>query len=103
MNEGSILCSIQRALLGHVTPNLRAVYVILDDDIKTLVFYYDKSLSEDEEELASLADTEFISDCRADDATDCKVIVLPYPEETPKDGLCAYLRYEPPFNDDRNE
>ena len=95
MNQGFILCSIQCALLDHVTPNLRAVYVILDNDIKTLVFYYEQPLSEEEEELASLTDTEFISDFPADERIDCKVIVLPYPEIIPKVGLCAYRRYEP--------
>jgi hypothetical protein len=56
-------------------------------------FYYDIHPTEDEMELASLTDTEFISDF-PDDNTDCKVITLPYPTPIPKNGLCVYKRYE---------
>lgn len=77
-----ILCSIQRALLGYITPNLRAVYVEIESQNSCqLVFYYDKVLSEEEEELASLVDTEFISDFPSDYETDCTIKVVSYPKK----------------------
>ncbi len=92
-----LLISVCGALFGHVTPNLRALYVVLDDEVTRLMFYYDTPLSELEEELASLTDTEFLADF-PNDKTDFKVIVLPYPAKIPQSGLCVYLRYEPSIN-----
>lgn len=92
------LCSIQRALLGKVTPNLRAVCLVLSDEKKHLFFYYNTPPSEEEEELASLADTEFISDFPSPDyQTDCTISVIPYPKKMPENGYYVYLRYEQPF------
>lgn len=100
-NISNILCSILRALRGNVTPNLRAVYVLLDDDEYHLVFYYDKGMTEDEEELASLADTEFIADF-PENKTNCTVKVLEYPNKIPKDGICVFLRWEPSISNSSN-
>jgi hypothetical protein len=94
MHINSIRLSMQVHLLGHITPNLRAVYVQIRDNIITLVFYYDNPPSEDEQELASLVHTEFISHSSYDYKTDYQVITLPYPAWIPKDGVCVYLRYE---------
>jgi len=90
--------SIQRALIGKVTPNLRGVYVEIKNDLFILIFFYDSPPSEVEVELASLADTEFIADFPYPEyKTDCKVITLPSPGPLPKDDLniyCLYRRYE---------
>jgi hypothetical protein len=92
---GEVLGSVRRALIGNVTPNLRAVYVDLEEELITLLFYYNDPLSEDEEELASLTDTEFISDFPSPEyKTDCKVHVIPYPQKIEKKGYCVYRRYE---------
>ena len=90
----NVLCSIQRALIGNVTPNLRAVYIHIENETYGLVFFYDKALSEEEEELSSLADTEFIADFPSSDKTSCTIEVLPYPKPIPKQGRCVYMRYE---------
>lgn len=91
----NVFCSIQRALLGNVTPNLRAVYIRLENETYGLVFFYDKELSEEEEELASLTDTEFIADFPSPDyKTSCAIEILPYPKPIPKKGYCVYERYE---------
>lgn len=95
MIKREILLSIQRALIGHVTHNLRSVCIENISDVITLVFYYDQSPSEEEVELASLVDTEFISDFPTPEyKTDSKVLTLPYPEPIPDNGECVYLRYE---------
>lgn len=85
--------SIQQALLGNVTPNLRAVYAFIEGEAYGIIFYYDQPLSEDEEELASLTDTEFIS-AFPDYETSCTVEVIPYPQKIPQKGYCVYERYE---------
>ncbi|ADI39213.1 hypothetical protein wcw_1874 [Waddlia chondrophila WSU 86-1044] len=48
----------------------------------------------DEQELASLADTEFISDF-PDDDTEFEIRAISYPQKIPQKGICVYLRYEP--------
>lgn len=48
----NFLRSFQKSLLGRVTPNLRAVCAVFQNDSTfELSFYYDKPLSEDEVEL----------------------------------------------------
>lgn len=95
MDLPTILCSILGALVGYVTPNLRAVYVDFPNGMYRLCFYYDQPPTEDEAELASLADTEFIADFpRPDYETDFEIFTIPYPQNIPNTGYCAYLRYE---------
>ena len=36
----NVFCSIQRALLGHVTANLRAVYVIVDEELESYNLFF---------------------------------------------------------------
>lgn len=94
MDIGFIRSSIQVALLGHVTPNLRAVSIqIKDKKVKTF-FYYDKTPSEEEKELANLADTEFLVDFPTSVKTDFEIVHLPTPINFPKDHMLVYLRYE---------
>lgn len=90
MNQKDLLISVCGALFGHVTPNLRALYVVLDDEVTRLMFYYDTPLSELEVELVSLTDTEFLADF-PNDKTDFELIVLPYPAKIPQSGLCVYF------------
>ncbi|MDF2549554.1 MAG: hypothetical protein K0S07_621 [Chlamydiales bacterium] len=96
MDLGDILCSIQRALLGNVTPNLRAVNVKLKGEHAIeLIFYYDEQPDEDEEELANLTDTEFMADFPSPEfSTGFKVLTIPYPQKIPDEGRCVYLRFE---------
>ncbi len=95
MNASSIRLSVQRALLGHVTPNLRVVSIKYVDNCIQLIFYYDHTPSEEEQELADFTDTEFIADFPSPDyKTDFQIITLPYPNKIPKDGICVYERYE---------
>lgn len=91
-----IKCSVQRALIGYITSNLRSVCVNIDENEKiTLIFYYNEEPSEDERELASLTDTEFISDFSLPEFdTDAKVLVLPYPKPIPKSTAMIYKKYE---------
>ena len=60
-NRVTLLLSIQGALLGSVTPNLRMVTAEGDDEEIRLIFYYDGEISEDDYEMADIAATEIIS------------------------------------------
>jgi hypothetical protein len=94
-NIATVLCSVQRALLGKITPNLRAVYVIINDDTLEVCFYYDQHLSEHEEELASLADTEIIADFPSPFfKTKFDVQTLASPQQIQNNGICVFHRYE---------
>lgn len=92
----SMLRSVQKALLGNITKNLRAVDVLINDgkNLK-LFFYYDKEISEFEEEFPSLTETEVASDFPEPDYHVTGVVkVLPYPNRIPQQGFLAYLRQE---------
>jgi hypothetical protein len=92
MTISSIRCSVQVALLGHVVNNLRAVAVEHHDNYAKLLFYYDNTPSEEELELASLVDTEFLSDfCLPEFQTDFEVFTVPFPERIPRKGFLVYL------------
>lgn len=76
-----IRCATQIALLGFITPNLRSVNVDFQNCYACLIFYYDQPPSEEEAELASFADTEFISYFSPPEyETEFKIITLPYPK-----------------------
>lgn len=94
MDISYIRSSIQVALLGHITPNLRAVSVECKENEIKLFFYYDDLPSEDERELANLSDTEFISDFPVSIKTDFEIIHLPKPTTIPRLGMFVYLRHE---------
>jgi len=92
----NIFGSIQRGLLGNVTPNLRAVYVQIENETTFhLLFYYNNPPTEDEQELASLVDTEVLADFPSPFfKTDFSVLTLSYPNPIPDVGFCMFYRYE---------
>jgi hypothetical protein len=89
-----VLLSVQRALLGVVTPELRAVVVDLDDARQVLYirFYYHGEVSEDLIELWNCAITEV--DLGPDYFFDEGIERLDYPNKIPFRGRYAYLRKE---------
>lgn len=44
MKSPDLICSVSHALLGRVTPNLRAVYITFEDEIVVLTFIIIKNL-----------------------------------------------------------
>jgi hypothetical protein len=89
----SIRCVLQVALLGAVTPNLRAVNANFDENNIELFFYYENPPSEDEEELSSVIETEVYSDF-IDISIVTERIVLPASEKIPEKQLMIFLRKE---------
>lgn len=86
---------LQVALLGTVTPNLRAVVVECRNKIIKIFFYYDQSPSGCELELAETVATETIADF-TEYMIDSEKITFPYPKKIPsrEGGIFVYHRYE---------
>lgn len=57
-----LLLSIQRALLGHVTPNIRSVTAAIDDSTITLRWIIDGAIAGDLENDLSAAGAEIAAD-----------------------------------------
>lgn len=91
---GYALLSTQKALLGVVTPELRAVVVDIDHEKNILYirFYYHGEVSEDLIELWSCAITEV--DVGPDCFFDEGIERLDYPNPIPARGRFAYRRKE---------
>ena len=94
-DEVAILLSVQRALLGMVTPSLRAVSATVDS-IKNEVsyfFFYDGQITEEQRDLASCVINESSADF-FDYMVNSHIIRLDYPQKIPFQGRVAYLRKE---------
>lgn len=86
--------SLQRALLGNVTPNIRAVIAELSGKNISLLFYFEGEV-DDDDELASVIETEIIADFDDDFTVDTTVQRLDYPQRIKNtNGLLVYLRKE---------
>lgn len=92
----NLFSSVQQALVGKVTPNLRALRLVFKNDTTyILVFYYDQPLSEKEERLPGLVYGYVSSDFSPPIFTSSYVIkILPYPNKMDSEGHCLYRRYE---------
>jgi hypothetical protein len=94
LNVLNIRCVSQVALLGSVTPNLRAVNIQFSEKQIVMHFYYNENYSEIEDEEAEMVGSELISSF-----TDCMLEIekhiYPYPGKIPVQGIFVYHRYEP--------
>ncbi len=91
----SILSYCRLALLGLVTPNLRAVIVDYKED-KNLIglhLYYHNPPTEKDIELSELIDVEFFASLPILVEEEIKLITLPYPNPIPQ-GWLVSKRYE---------
>ena len=95
LDVSKLRCISQVALLGSITPNLRAVVVGFDHASIKLFFYYHDTPSEAEEELAEEVASELISDC-TEYMIQTEKITMAYPQKIPgkKKGVFVYLRHE---------
>ncbi|MBV6818400.1 hypothetical protein KWG64_10650 [Rahnella sp. PD12R] len=93
--NGYFRLSMQSALLGSITPNIRAVIGFFYDKKIVIDFYFDGVISEDDEELASEVGTEVIADFESEFDIEIKTIRLDYPKPVKnKDGFLLFLRKE---------
>jgi hypothetical protein len=90
----SVLLSMQRALLGAVTPHLRAVLVDIDTKKELLFFffYYDCEVTDELFDLASGACAEASADFPDYFVEEEVITQLNDPQSIPKRGHYAYLK-----------
>lgn len=89
-----------RALLDHVTPDIRAVCVKEENEDIVTTFFCDGPYSEELEDSAYVATTEIISSLPWGEngysrMIDTQLICLEYPKKLPLFKHLVYLRYEP--------
>lgn len=89
----SLRCSLQIALLGAVTPNLRVVEFLSENNAILLKFYYESSPTKIEEEISEIVTQKITLDFPGISVT-YKRIVLPITQLVPQDGLRVYRRKE---------
>ncbi|MCT4713942.1 hypothetical protein MUA01_02905 [Enterobacteriaceae bacterium H18W14] len=93
--NGFFRLSLQRALLGKVTENIRGVIASLDENNILLTFYYDGAITEEDKENASEIETEVIADFDEEFTIDTSVKRFDYPQPIKLDnGFLVYLRKE---------
>lgn len=86
--------SVQRALLGNLAPNIRAVVAKLSGKNIGLFFYFDGQVGDDDE-LVSVIETEVIADFDEDFIVDTTIQRLDFPQQIKNtNGLLVYLRKE---------
>lgn len=86
--------SIQRALLGEVSAQLRAVVFSINGRDIDIRFYFDSLISEADFESASCVETEILADYEADYAVSVRCIRLDSPCPIYDDGVWVYQRRE---------
>ncbi|MFA6915602.1 MAG: hypothetical protein WC222_04335 [Parachlamydiales bacterium] len=89
----AIRCALQVALLGSITPNLRAINTNLKENTVELYFYYETPPSEEEEELSEIVVTEIYADF-IDISINIHRIVLSLSDKIPEIGLRIFHRKE---------
>jgi len=88
--------SVQKALLGRITENLRAVQVECSNELVFLHFYYNEQPTEVDIKLAEEA-TKEISTIFSNEVKKFKneTVHIPYPDKVPSREYWIFFRYEP--------
>lgn len=95
LDEHAVALSLQRALLGAVTPNLRAVSFRIEDGTIHVDFTYDGEAAPEDRECAEITVSEVISDFPQADATE-HIRRVDAPQALPASGgRLVFARREP--------
>src|SRR5262245_54432559 len=86
--------SAQRALLGEVSPALRAVVLSVNNGIVEVRCYFDGPVRPQDEESISCVETEMIADCGPGEEVKARCIQLDAPKPISDEGLWVYYRQE---------
>lgn len=92
----SVLLSLQRALLGMVTPDLRSVEVALDGDRVHGLFTYDGEVTDDHREIVGEVEGMVIGDVDDDVEVRFEIerVTPPAPLRIAQGATYCYLRRE---------
>ncbi|WP_061249968.1 hypothetical protein [Leptospira alstonii] len=96
IDRKSVLLSAQRALLGNISPNLRAVSIGFTEQSISIRFYYETQPSEIEYDLVDSITSEILADFDHINNIDEEIIVT-QEKANQLNGLndWIYLRFEP--------
>jgi hypothetical protein len=86
--------SIQRALLGEVSPQLRAVVFSIEAQSVNIRFYFDGEISEEDKESVSCIETEILADYDPEDVVTANSIRIDSPDPINDEGVYVYKRRE---------
>lgn len=95
MRKCEVLLSLQRALLGEVGSNLRAVTVTYSGTTIHFDAFVDGEVTDEEREAMSLVETEVMADFPSTDKITHQVMRLDTPNLIPQDRTWVYYRKEP--------
>lgn len=92
----SLRLSIQRALLGEITPNIRSVIVnIVEKNKIKLFFFMDGEVTEDTEEEISCIETEVIADFEQSYTIETIIKRIDFPIKiNMSEGFCVFSKKE---------
>ena len=88
-----MMLSLERGLLGEITPNLRAVTLKVEDRRIDVRCYFQGEIAKEDRESMSCVKTELIADFPKDQVT-LEVVHLDAPAPIPKDDIGVYFRRE---------
>lgn len=94
LRRARVLLSVQRALLGAVTPPLRGVAVAWDDAAVEIVCYFDGPISKQSHELMSEVQTEVLADLAEGEDVRLTCEQRDAPAELEPMGTWVYRRHE---------
>jgi len=92
--QAKVLRSLQVALLGAVTPNLRRVCVTWDDTHVHFNCYFDGAISDEDRATMAVVDTEVYADFPGSHEVTHDVLRLDFPQRLPTDKAAVYQRKE---------
>jgi hypothetical protein len=92
--EQTVMLALQQALLGEVSPNLRAVVVTCDSKSIFFECFYDRVIFETNQESMSQVETELLALFPEDHNISYRLTRSDFPCSIPKVGLWAYYRKE---------
>ena len=97
--DSDLILYTNRACLGEIRPNMRQISIQYIKETKTVILYvyYDRPLTQEERDYDVVGTilAEIISDFPQELEWQEKIVVSPYPERIPDQGLCVFQRYEP--------
>ena len=94
ISRPEMLLSVQRALLGAVSPWLRGVAVDLRSDTATVFFYHDGEIHQDGRDDLTTVTAEIAADMTQEVEVRDEIVRLDPPARLPDHSLWAYHRKE---------
>lgn len=92
--KAKVLLSLRAALLGAVTPNLRAVGVDWDDIRIHFICYFHGPISDEDRATMAIVDTEVLADFPESHEVTHELLQLDFPAPLPTDEVRVYRRKE---------